>query len=331
MSVDSRPAASDASAPRAWVPDVLAGFEQSTLEGGRADDAPVPSVLVRRCDGVASRTAVLYVHGFVDYFFQSHLARAHEELGLRFYALDLRRHGRALRAHQRPNFTTDLDEYLEDVDLALTELFGREGVERVVLNGHSTGGLVVALYAHRGRQREHVGGVVLNSPFLDMNLPAWQQRWIEPVLAGLGAWWPHLRLPGLGSVYGQSLHRQYHGSWDYNLDWKPIDGFTVFAGWFRAIHRAHREVAQGLRIECPCLVLHAQRSLRCRAWSPQTMVADVVLNVADIERLAPRLGPRVEIVAVADAIHDVMLSAPAVRQTAWRQVHDWLVRHLRND
>ena len=333
-----------------WSADVLPGFEQSTLQGLSAADGPVELVLVRRrctaatnasdasnasdatnasngIDAISTTNAsVLYIHGFVDYFFQVHLADFYNAAGLHFYALDLRRHGRSLRPHQLPNCTRDIDEYLQDVDTAMQMLRDVEGVQRVLLNGHSTGGLVAALYAHRGRHRQSVDAVFLNSPFLDMNLPAWQQRWVEPVLSALGRWFPRWRLPGLSTVYGQTVHADHHGEWQYDTAWKPIHGFAVYAGWFRAIHRAHAEVERGLAIDCPCLVLHARHSRRTRVWSDAAMAADIVLDVADIQRLSPRLGPQVEIHAVDGAMHDLVLSAGAARAATFRLLADWLHR-----
>lgn len=80
-----------------------------------------------------------------------------------------------MREYQLPNYTNDIDEYLQDVDVAICLLRQEEGVDWLLLNGHSTGGLVSALYAHRGEHRSAINAVFLNSPFLDMNLPAWQE------------------------------------------------------------------------------------------------------------------------------------------------------------
>ncbi|HWD23096.1 MAG TPA: alpha/beta hydrolase, partial [Burkholderiales bacterium] len=89
----------------AWRPDGhLPGFE--ALELGFPDDydGPVMATLVRLPAGAAPRGAVLYVHGFADYFFQRHMAQRFAAEGYAFYALDLRKHGRSLRPHQHPNF-----------------------------------------------------------------------------------------------------------------------------------------------------------------------------------------------------------------------------------
>ena len=305
---------------------MLAGFEQTTLSSAPAADGPIEIVLVRRRLPAPSSAAVLYVHGFVDYFFQTHLADFYAAQGLHFYALDLRRHGRSLRPHQLPNFTADIDEYLADIDAAIAALSAHEQVDWLLLNGHSTGGLVAALYAHRGARRQQVNAVFLNSPFLDMNIPAWQARFAEPLLAALGGVFPKMRLPGLSPVYAQSIHADFHGEWNFDTRWKPIEGFPVYAGWFRAIHRAQEEVAHGLNIACPCLVLHAERSLWPKVWSAAAMTADTVLNVADMRRRAPGLGRQVEAHAILGGMHDLVLSPPAARERVWQTLGPWLAR-----
>jgi alpha-beta hydrolase superfamily lysophospholipase len=42
--------------------------------------------------------------------------------GYAFYALDLRKHGRSLAAHQHPCFCKDLSEYFADLTRALEEI-----------------------------------------------------------------------------------------------------------------------------------------------------------------------------------------------------------------
>jgi len=310
-----------------WIPDLLDGFEQTTLRGLPAADGPVDLVLVRRrCRLASSGKAVLYVHGFVDYFFQTHLADFYTDAGLHFYAVDLRRHGRSLREHQLPCYTSDINEYLHDVDAAIDVLKEREGVDWLLVNGHSTGGLVAALHAHRGRQRETVKAVFLNSPFFDMNIPHWQKTTFQSWGVSLGAVAPHMRLPGISNVYGQSLHADHHGVWHYATKWKPIDGFPVYAGWLRAIAVAHAEVARGLDITCPVLLMHAQRSAWPKYWSDEALSTDVVLDVADMVRLAPMLGANVQCVAIEDGMHDLVLSKAPARAQVFAQLRQWLAQ-----
>ncbi|MEX0847144.1 MAG: alpha/beta hydrolase [Ilumatobacteraceae bacterium] len=308
-----------------WVPDVLDGFEQTTLTLPDALDGPVEVVVVRKRTSLTTTAGVLYVHGFVDYFFQTHLADFYEQQGLRFYAVDLRRHGRSLRDHQQPNTIRDIDELLADVTAALG-VMADDGIDWTLLNGHSTGGLVAVVFAARGVGREHVDAVLLNSPFLDMNLPAWQERILEPVLAAVGKVAPGLKLPGLSTVYGESMHVSHHGDWDFDQRWKPVAGFPTRAGWFRAIHLAQAEVEQGLHIDVPVLLLHAARSAWPKQWAPDVATADIVLDVADMQRLGPGLGSKVEVAAVDGGVHDLVLSAPAAQAMTFELMAAWLGR-----
>src|SRR5262245_49875278 len=136
----------------AWRPDaLLPGFEALELGFAADYDGEVCATLVRLPGGPARRGAVLYVHGFVDYFFQRHMAERFALEGYDFYGLDLRKHGRSLRAHQHPNFCKDLAEYYDDITRAIDTIGAP-----LLLAGHSTGGLICALYAHEGERRDAV-------------------------------------------------------------------------------------------------------------------------------------------------------------------------------
>lgn len=313
-----------------WRDDILPGFEQLSLQLADGPDS-LEIVLVRRRCKATSKAAVLYIHGFIDYFFQSHLADFYNEQNLHFYALDLRRHGRSLLPEQRANFTRDIDEYFLDIDAAISHLQSFEDIDWLLLNGHSTGGLLAALYGHRGLYRKNINALFLNSPFLDMNIPAWQLHLLVPLLSRLGKIFPYLRYPGISPAYAESIHADCHGQWQFKTDWKPIAGFPVYAGWFRAIHKAQAEIAKGLDIKCPCLVMHSSRSHRMKKWSPDAQYCDIVLNVADIQRLSPGLGKQVEILAIQDGLHDLTLSNETARKEVWQKLSGWLDRIGKNN
>jgi alpha-beta hydrolase superfamily lysophospholipase len=106
--------------PSDWSRDeILPGYERLTLELPPDYDGPVVATLVRRRPAAPSGRAVLHVHGFVDYFFQAHVADRFVERGDAFYALDLRKHGRSLLPGQHPNFCKDVGEYEEDITAAI--------------------------------------------------------------------------------------------------------------------------------------------------------------------------------------------------------------------
>ena len=167
---------------RVWTPDrALDGFESITLPLTAEDDGELCATLVRRARGAAAasvpvRRAVLYVHGFIDYFFQAHVADAFDAAGWDFYALDLRRYGRSLRAQNRPNYCTDLAQYDAEISAAINIIRADDKHEIVALMGHSTGGLITSWYAHRGARRTEVNALVLNSPFFVNQAKAFSGR-----------------------------------------------------------------------------------------------------------------------------------------------------------
>src|SRR5215217_4936773 len=60
------------------------GYDVRSLPLRPDDEGQVVATLVRSAVPGGSRRAVLYVHGFVDYFFQTNLAEAWREAGFDF-------------------------------------------------------------------------------------------------------------------------------------------------------------------------------------------------------------------------------------------------------
>ena len=289
----------------AWQPDaLLPGFEALELEFAPDYDGPVCATLVRLPGGEARRGAVLYVHGFIDYFFQRHMAERFALEGYAFYALDLRKHGRSLRPHQRPNFCKDLSEYYPELTRAIEEIGAP-----VLLAGHSTGALVCSLYAHEGERRGEVRALWLNSPFFDWKLPDMRRVQLD-FAAALGRAFPFLKDPRrLPPGYTQGLL----ADWEFDTRLKPVEGFPMHFGWISAINQAHARVQRGLAIGCPVLAMHSDE-------------ADVVLDWRHIARWSRSLGPDVTVLAFPGGTHDLVLSRPEIREEVFRQLFAWAER-----
>ncbi|MBW4720225.1 alpha/beta hydrolase [Saccharothrix obliqua] len=312
------------------TPDVLGpDYETRTLPLGGGD---VAATLVRRRAEGEPRGAVLYVHGFADYFFQTHVAEHFAARGLDFYAVDLRAYGRSLKPEQAANFVADLAVHFEEVDAAVRVIREEDHHAHLVLMGHSTGGLITSLWAHERRADDVIDALVLNSPWLDLAEPWLTRTAGTALIRGVGRIAPRLVLKkGLGPVYGQSIHADHHGEWTFDTAWKPIEAFPVLAGWLRAVRRGHAVLHRGLDVRVPVLVLHSARShLHARHWSPEAMTADTVLDVAHMRRWAPKIGRDVTVVQVDNGLHDLFLSAAPVRERALAEVDDFLDR-LRSD
>jgi len=130
------------------IDDVLGkGFKSLDINHPDDYEGAVKSVLVFRPAKNQSTKAILYVHGYIDYFFQTELADQFNDWGYNFYAVDLRKYGRALMPHQRPNYAREMEEYFPDIDTAIEQIKS-DGNTEMLLMGHSTGGLLTPLYLH---------------------------------------------------------------------------------------------------------------------------------------------------------------------------------------
>jgi alpha-beta hydrolase superfamily lysophospholipase len=299
-------------------------YESHTIDLGRDDEGPVVATLVRRRADRPTRRAVLYVHGFNDYFFQTHLADFFAEHGWDFYALDLRKYGRSLLPHQTANFARSLTEYYPELDESARIIREDDGHDQLLVAGHSTGGLLTALWSHSRQGQGLVDGLFLNSPFFDFNLPWLVKGPLMTALLGASRRSPYRHVPTaeLG-LYGQSLHTAHRGEWTYNLDWKPVVSFPVTAGWLRAIRQGQQRLRAGLGIDVPILVACSTRTFRGKGWHEDVRVTDAVLDVDHIVRWSPGLGPRVTIARFDGGVHDLTLSGKDVRAEVFRELGRW--------
>jgi alpha-beta hydrolase superfamily lysophospholipase len=294
---------------RDWTEDrLLPGFEARTLEFPDDYDGRVVASLVRLPAGNAPRGAVLYVHGFVDYFFQRHMAERFAAEGYAFHALDLRKYGRSLLPHQHPNFCKDLAEYDADISAAIDAIGAP-----VLLAAHSTGGLICSLYAARGSRRDQVRALWLNSPFFDWKVTSFKRAQLG-FAALTGQAFPFLNDPkALSPVYVRSIHSDYGGEWDFDLRLKPLNGFPAYFGWIGAVLAAQAKVHAGLEIHCPVLTLHSDE-------------ADIVLDWRHMAKWGRTLGPQATVLAFPGGLHDLVLSRQEIRDAVFNGLFSWAQR-----
>lgn len=314
-----------------WQPDILPGYQKRELplpdaEIVAGEEGSLKATLVRRA-GRRRNKAVLYLHGWNDYFFQTHLGDFYADLGYDFYAIDLRRYGRSLDEGQLHGYISSLDHYADELDAAIKIINdeapgGRR--QQLIMSGHSTGGLIASLWTadHPGA----VDGLLLNSPWLDLQGSAMIRAVGTPVVETLAK-------RGLSTTplpvrstdfYARVLRADRDGEWEFEPNWKGSPGPPILIGWIRAIRQGHARVAGGLGIEVPTLVMVSARSAFRLRWHPDLASVDSILDVEQIVRRAPQLGRRVTITRFDGGLHDLILSRKAVREEVFAEMEAWL-------
>lgn len=309
-----------------YHPDLLGEpFQALTLPlAGHTEAAPLVATLVRRGEPT-QRRAVLFLHGFSDYFFQAEHAESMATGGsLDFYALDLRRYGRSLQPGQNPGDVHHLAEYAEEITAAI-RVIRAEGHDELILLGHSTGGLIATLYAHHHPQ--HVDALVLNSPWYDLNESTFKRLTAGPAATLVAQVDPDRVMAKMEKYYAASIHRSTGGEWEFDLVLKPMTGFPVRAAWLSAIRAGQAAITRGTPLTMPVLMCTSSRSGGRGGKRPtpyELRTSDCVLDVAHMWRAVPYLGQDVTLRTIPGGLHDLALSAPPVRADYERTVLDWI-------
>lgn len=309
-----------------WMPDHFGdGYEMRYI--GHPDDysGPVRSTVIRRLAGGEIRKAILYVHGFSDYFIQKEMADEFVAHGYNFYAVDLRKYGRSLMPGQKMFQVRNLREYFPDIEAAV-DIIREDGNGEIVLLGHSTGGLTTSLYMS-GTPSPMIKALMLNSPFLDWNLPPVMRKLVMPVVSALGLLVPGVRVPQKPDTgYAETLSSEHGGEWTYRRDWKPDILPDPDMGWVRAIHTAQRQLRRR-KISVPILLMHSADSVRPGDGKEKYYHADAILDVDAISEYGNKLGEDVTEVSFPGGLHDLALSRPEIRRQVYTVMLDWLASH----
>ncbi len=304
-----------------YSPDVLGeGYLRQTIELKDDYEGREVATLVKRVDTtmVPSNGAVLYVHGYNDYFFQTQLADKIDSMGYNFYAIDLRKYGRSYLPNQRLFNVRNMGEYYEEIGRAI-EIIRGEGSSRVVLMGHSTGGLTTTLYAYDNPTQ--IDGLILNSPFYEQNQSWFNRKIMIPIVSMLSYIFPNATIPqNASNGYARSLLSKYDGEWSYNTNWKLEHSPAVTFSWIRAIYQAQKRVWKIREMAMPVLVMHSDKTSFDMEYNASYSNSDVVLNVADIDRYARQMGDNVKIVTIKNGLHDLALSGKDARAAFYEEV-----------
>lgn len=308
-----------------YLPDVLGdGFNKLILSLAYDYEGDVVATLIRRNSITQTGTAILYIHGFNDYFFQEEMAKQFNNQGYNFYALDLRKYGRSHLSHQKLNNVRSLIEYDEEIDLAL-QIIKSENNNQVILKGHSTGGLIVTNYAGNHLNNNLFHGIICNSPFYEFNLNIIERKIGIPILSMLSTYFSNkLISSGFSKLYGYSLHEKKHGEWNYSLTWKPHEIPKVNLGFISAIYNAQKKIQNNLIIDVPLLVMYSNTSIYENHWSEKFKEGDAVLNVNHIRNYASKIEGNVTSFEIENGMHDLILSKKPVRENVYKKMFEWI-------
>lgn len=301
----------------------ISDFTEYIIDLPDDKEGKVVATLIKSNKNTLRGKAVLYIHGFIDYFFHPHVAEEFHKNDFDFYALDLRKSGRSILPNQSPYRIDDLFKYFKEIDTSIDVIWSKSNTE-LFLFGHSTGGLIASIYGNSGKYRRDLSGLILNSPFMAMPTSQLLSNLSFPLAIMISKVAPNSSMKNaLSSVYPQSIHKDHFGEWDFNLKWKPIVAFPMYYEWVVGVQKAQRSLKKS-DIKLPILVLYSGDSANPKKYSEVAVNRDCVLRVKDMKERCPSLGNDVTMKEIEGAKHDVFLSILPVRQKAFEEMFNWL-------
>lgn len=325
-----------------WKTDtVLEGYQQATVHLGEDAEGEIVATFVRKNPSQLSlqqrwrrwhysmrghRLAIMYVHGWNDYFYRRHASEYWESLGVPFYAVDLRKFGRSYRSYQTPGYIEDLHDYRLEFNALRDQIVKEQGKDvRILMIAHSQGGLSASLWID-SEHPHHVEALALNSPWLELQGNRMFRLLSTPVvqmyrLRGGKTIMP-MRDPGF---YARCIKRSTGGEWDY-LDHplNPDVEFLPRAGWMQAIYNGQDEIAKNLDIQIPVLVCTSDKSMMLQTtWDEDMREADSVLDITAIRQAALHLGDVIALATIRGGLHDLSMSKPDARRKYFHIVTTW--------
>ncbi|MBJ7537288.1 alpha/beta hydrolase [Marinomonas transparens] len=295
---------------------------------------PTDTTLIHHQGNPDKKQAILYIHGYTDYFFQAGLAEFFIKQGYRFYAIDLQGYGRSIRPSVRPNWCESIAQYGQDLNIALATM-KKDGIDDVVILAHSTGGLIASTYLaqtqnitekeqHYGKAFPTISRLILNSPFLALPLSPNAIRCLSWPIHTLVSLCPFCSLPAnKPTVYAKTLHTSFAGEWDYRLDWKPSEGFPLSFHWLKQIITAQRYLAKQT-ITLPTLLCHSDNSTIGKEQVEEMRQGDGVLDIHSMQEAAEATFSQLTTASIPKGYHDLYLSPQPIRENYLAAIKDWL-------
>lgn len=283
--------------------------------------------LIRYPKNTATK-AILYVHGYTDYFFQTDFAATISQLNYHFYAIDLKGYGRSIQSSGPPNSCDRIKDYFYDLYAALS-VMKKDNIQEVVLLGHSTGGLITSYFldwleSNPKKELPKITGHILNSPFLTLPFPPHRLNWMTRLIKGLTTCFPFYRTHSYkDKLYAKTIHQRFEGEWNYRLDWKPSHGFYMSYRWLKEILAA-QEVLSSCRIHTPTLLCRSSKSTYNAKEVRSMRVGDGVLDVESMQEAANKIFSCLATDVIENGFHDLALSSEPARQAYQQAIKDWL-------
>lgn len=201
-------------------------------ETGNFNSADGTNLFFRASTPKPKSPLVVVVHGFAEHSGRyTEILAALDKIGYCGFSFDFRGHG---QSHGRRGYIQSFQDYVDDLNAAVSFACNKYQNESAILLAHSMGGLVAAYFACQAPAK--VDGLVISSPLFGIRIevPGWKKN-LGRIMS---RYWPSFSLPN--EINANELTHDEQKAAAYAED--PLIFHHVTARWFEEIQSATKNV-----------------------------------------------------------------------------------------
>ena len=264
---------------------------------------------------MVNKKALIWVHGYNDYYYQFCIGEKIINEGCDIFAISLRKY-----IKNEMYLSTNFDEYIEDIDIHIKYILNKYNYEKLFLYGHSVGGLLCTIYMNKSIHKDKINGIILNSPFFELNDKVYTQIEIyimKNILYYFGYIYPNAIISAedykISNDYAKTILDRYY----FNTKLKTAHQNFITVGWLKeCLYYQNLIQTKKINIQIPILVLCSDKS----STNSNSRCGDSVLNISDIEKYSKYIGENTTISKIKDSTHDVLVSKNIPAQIALNEI-----------
>ena len=263
--------------------------------------------------------ALIWIPGYNDYYYNFYVGEKFLNNGFDIYALKLRR-------YKQENlkdifYCDDLNEYIEDINNIFPKIL-EKNYKKIVLYGHSMGGLVSSIYCKEGEYKDKISHLILNSPFFDFKLGFFEKIFLYYIVYYISYLFPKKLIRPLDFNKKNYLTLNIKKRFYLNDKYKLHILSPVYASWIKTIIDYQYKIQyQNLNLNIPILVLYCEKSSN---FTNSNQTGDDTLNINDIKKYSNNLGKNLKTYQFNNAIHDIFSSTLDIINKALDITFNWL-------
>lgn len=280
--------------------------------------------------------AFIWIHGFNDYYYHFHIGNKLLNDSFDIFAITLRDYGQTIELSKKDKlFNIDnLDKYISDIDNNFYYIFEKlkKNYNEVILYGHSLGGLITSIYLKKGKYKDKVSKLILNSPFYDFRkLTLFDNLVFNYIIPFIGLFRKMnllnnlcLRVHNGFDPYKKFISDRYYFDNDLKVSYKKI-----YLDWILAVRQYHKIVKnEKCHNNIPVLVLYCDKNISAKDIQNNDL-GDNVLNVNDITYYSQMYFNNLTLRKVNNSIHDIFCSDKDVVNKTYSFMINWIENNLK--